>query len=240
MTVPQDGPLNVYVPASSSHFTELGIPVPRLLFSFQDTGPTVSSSYNFQNAPLGEILLSGTAYPVFSEPLSGWTRDSVRITDVFSQHLNRFSVINVTGSFAFLAYMSVEPSTGSAVNRPVACFDGLNVGFSSDLSSVRFDRGTAVSLLTSSYGTGDVHAFLAVRNMATQTCSLYTELGRVHIDGTTTASGLIRFGGRPDGIPAASADIHITLGALWTGVQAEIDETQAKTRLQRLSWSLDW
>ena len=223
VTVPRDGPLNVYVPATAEHWTARGIAVPDHAWSCQ------AGSGNLV-ADIGSLALVPGGTVAYSQAVAGWTRLAVATTETSN---SRFSAAAGAGpnpaatSVAWLVYAGFSANGAareflmgaeSTSDLRLDIFGGATPGF----------RVNCAGVTSNSVGTGHadglIRPYLLVYNRTAGTVRAYAVdpgTGTIEtISGTYSAAvvdGVKGLGASGGTGPAMRAN----LAATWSGANAE-------------------
>lgn len=240
ITVPTDGPQGVYVPTTADHFSQLSLPVPISLWTFQQSA-TDSAGDMPDNLGTG-FTLADTGAPLYQQgPVTGWTR----VLAGFNQAVQRFAattapadanpaLVSIADLYYFVA-QTVPGATRGVVNQG----GNMGVGLTTAGRLILHMAGvTATDTTTGPLTTDDlVHPILVVHDLTNLTSTMYTDQAATSVTYAAATNGTTGIGG---GIFSTSppALAGALLGWRWVGANAEISTATAKARLQTLGWTV--
>jgi hypothetical protein len=240
VTVPTDGPGDVYVPTTADHFSQLSLPVPLSLWTLQQDA--AASSGDMPDALGTGFALADNAGPLYQQgPVTGWTRVGVGFSQLVTQRFASASGPAAANpalvSVAWLAYVYAQAAPGAT--RGILNVGGnMGVGVTTAGRFILHMAGTTATDATTDPVTDDlVHPLLVVHDLTNSTAAMYTD----------RAATTIAYAAATDGIKGLGAGIFsaatpalsgANLAWVWTGADAEIDAATAKARLQALGWTV--
>jgi hypothetical protein len=244
ITVPQDGPSSWYMPSTADHFSQLGLPVPLSLWTFQqDAG---ASSGDMPDSLGTGFTLPDNGSPLYQQgPVTGWSRVLAGFSQLAAQRFGPTSapaeanpaLVSVCDLY-FIVCQTVPGATRGIVNQG----GNMGVGVTTAGRLILHLAGvTATDSTTGPLSTDDlVHPLLVVHDLTNSVAGMYTDQAATTIAYAAATNGITGIGAGIFSIstPALSGAV---LGWRWVGADAElgIDATAtaaaAKARLQALN-----
>lgn len=232
LQVSKDATSGVYVPASSTEMTNLGLAAPANIWLCQEASGNLADS-------VASVTLTAAVTPAYQQAISGWTRKAVKTTETTVGQ--RFSVAAgsgpnpATGSIAWLLYISTPTTPGG--NRQI-----WEAGDSAHPLLVRLTTANkwqlscdaVLSATTGNFNNATVHPLLVVYNKTSLTVTMYTDSEQV--SGTYSAAIIDAVKGLGATTGTAGTE-NVLYMATWSGANAE---TIGKASLTTLGWSLSY
>jgi uncharacterized repeat protein (TIGR01451 family) len=237
--VSKDATSGIYVPASSTEMTNLGLfAAANTLWLSQEASGNLADS-------IGALTLTANATPGYQAAITGWTRKGVALTDGTANQ--RFGATTGVGpdpsttSSAWLVYVKLTTATPAATRGVLGLASNVSVQHTSGADQIKIVCVGVTTAGATTYTDGSVHPLLLVYDRTNSRVKAYTD--KEVITGTYGAGatdGNKGFG--TGGSVSTPAGGNVLYGALWTGANAESLSTSAtaKTLLQTLGWTIPW
>ncbi len=230
ISVPTDGPGNVYVPSTISEVSQLSIANPNSIWTMQETSGDLSDS-------AGAVSLTPNGTPLYNQTISGWARKAIGFNNTANQ---RFSVVAGTydpsvSSSAILVYLlltSVASTPRIAWVLGSTAANPLQMNFNTS-GNCRITNLAATLAGSYDYRDGAVHPFLFVYDRTNSLVRVYTD--KEQINGTYGAGVADGTKGPGTGSSGTSPTCNQLIAYQWYGSSVL---TLGKSTLSQLNWSL--
>ena len=228
----RDAASGIYVPATSSEWSSLGLTAPGNLWLCQESSGNLADS-------IGSISLTAVNGPTYQQSVSGWTRKAVSTTDgTANQNFGSTAAALpdiATTSAMLLMYAQV---TTIGATRGSCLLGTTTTAELRALTTPAYRMLSGANLATgASNPTGSVRPIVVKIDRTGSTCKAYTNqeiMAPTFSSGMTGKQVMLGYSG---GAPPTQLIVY---AALWQGSAAERTDAQVRSMLQSLGWTIPW
>ena len=234
VTASKDATSNIFVPASATEWTNLGLTAPDFQWECQDAASPLA-------AAIGGITLAsaGTGH-TYQDTVSGWSRKGIGTQDNLTQDWasTNAGLPDVASNSVMYLILHRPPASNPAAARKVATV-GTSPATSIQVTATgkyTFIGGANTANSTTTVTGGGVVPLVLKYNRTGSETKGYTNADKVTVTFSGTGTGKqVLLGGS-----TASASQEFLAVYLWKGANAEMTDAQVKSMLQTLGWTIGW